>query len=142
MMFVNLMPRTIPPVSTGVQGGEKGVGLSKDSDHRKVLGKVISTQILTSFLAFSTTTSTTTTLKPLTKGVVIEPTTEENKLALEQEIEKQRKIQSILRQRENDPTSIDKGDPSKYYIYETIEASVFSGVMHEFAKVPKKSFGI
>ncbi|CAI9290309.1 unnamed protein product [Lactuca saligna] len=41
-----------------------------------------------------------------------------------------------------DPPGLDKGDPTKHHSYETIEASVYNGVMHEFAKVPKKSFDI
>ena len=43
LKFVNLMPTDAWLVSTGVQGGEKGVGAWKDSDQGKVVGKVIST---------------------------------------------------------------------------------------------------
>lgn len=45
------------------------------------------------------------------KGILAEPTAEEKKLALEQEMEKKRKIQSILRQRQSDPPGLEKGDP-------------------------------
>lgn len=55
---------------------------------------------------------------------------------------KKRKIQSILRQRQGDPPGLEKGDSSKHNSFETIEANLFSGVMNEFAKVPKKNFDI
>ncbi|CAI9298587.1 unnamed protein product [Lactuca saligna] len=124
MKFVNLMPTDATPVLIGVQGGEKGVGASKDSDQGKVVGKVISPQIPTSFPSSTSTISTTMTSKPLNKGVVIgssirgsslkpptskeemegkgkgiktDPTKEEKKIAFEKETEKQRHIQSILR---------------------------------------------
>ncbi|CAI9300406.1 unnamed protein product [Lactuca saligna] len=117
--FINLIPMATPPVSIRVQGGEKSVGASKNFDQDKVIGKVSSIQIFTLFPVSTTTTSTTMTLKPLHKGVVIisstcgsiskpppsieelkrkgkgiltEPTIEDEKLALEQEMEKQRKI--------------------------------------------------
>lgn len=76
------------------------------------------------------------------KGFLSEPTIKEKKRALEKEMERQRQIQSILRQRQSDPPILENGDPIKPYYYETIEASVFSGVMHEFEKVPKKSYDI
>ena len=83
----NLIPTDTPPVHTGVQGGEGigvgmgmaskismgGSGSSKGDDDAKVVGKVISTQLHTSLLKTSfTTTSTTTPKGPLTKGVVID----------------------------------------------------------------------
>ncbi|CAI9286228.1 unnamed protein product [Lactuca saligna] len=67
----NLMPTDAPPVKLMVQGGDKRVGSSNDLDQGKVLGKVISTQIPTSLPIPTSTTSTTVTLRPLTKGIVI-----------------------------------------------------------------------
>lgn len=113
LQLVNLIPRAAPPISIGVQGGDKGVGASKNLDHGEVVGKMSSTQIPTIFLVSTRTTSTTMTSKPLTKGIVnksstggsssklppsteelkkigkgilIEPTTKEKKLALEKEM--------------------------------------------------------
>lgn len=134
------------------------------------LRKVISMQIPTS-LPKSTvsTTATTMTSKPLTKGVVIgsfaggssskpppsteemkvkgkgihtNSTEEEKKIALEKEMDRQRQIHSILRQRRGDPPGLEKGDPTKPYCYETIEQTVSLGNMHDFLKVPKKSHEI
>lgn len=112
--LVNLIPTAAPLVSIWVQGGDKGVGASKNSEQGKVVGKVSSTQIPNTFPVSATTTSTNITSKPLTKGVLIgssvagssskvqpseeelkkgkgtliESTVEEKKLALEQEMEK------------------------------------------------------
>lgn len=55
-------------------------------------------------------------------------------------MEKQRQIQSILRQRENDPPGIEKGDPVEHYCYEYIKVVVVTEEMHDFENVPKKSF--
>lgn len=55
-------------------------------------------------------------------------------------MEKQRQIQSILRQRENDPPGI--GDPIEHYCYEYIEVVVVTEEMHDFENVPKKSFAM
>lgn len=71
---------------------------------------------------------------------MVEPTVEEKKAAVEKEIEKQRHIQSIIQQRASDPPSLEKGDPSKHYCHEYIEALVVTGEMHDFEKVPKKSY--
>lgn len=73
-------------------------------------------------------------------GIFIEPTAEEKKAAIEKEMDKQRQIQLILRQRANDPPGLHKGDPMKHYAYEHIEALVVTGEMHDFEKVPKKSY--
>lgn len=60
-----------------MQGEERGVGTdgdtssSKDPSQGKVVGRVMSTQIPTSLLTSTKTTSTTMTLKPFNKGVVI-----------------------------------------------------------------------
>lgn len=51
-----------------MQGEEKGVGSLKNPDQRKVVGKVISIQITTSLPTLMSTTLTTRTSKPLTKG--------------------------------------------------------------------------
>ena len=50
LKLVHLIPTDAPPVKTGVQGGEKDVGSSKEADQDKVVGKVMSTQIPTSVL--------------------------------------------------------------------------------------------
>lgn len=116
-------------VGIGLKFGTRGSGSSRIDDDAKV-AKVLTTQIPTSLPKTSTITSSSTT-KPITKGIVIRyasggsssskptPTTEEmqntgkgiftepsvdkKKAAIEKEMEKQRQIQSILRQRENDP---------------------------------------
>ncbi|CAI9303072.1 unnamed protein product [Lactuca saligna] len=74
------------------------------------------------------------------KGIPTEPTKKEKKIAIEQEIEKQRQIQNILYQRANDPPGLNKRDPSKHHIYEYIEALVVIGEMIDFEKVPKRSY--
>lgn len=169
LKLVHLIPTDVPPVKTGVQRGEKDVGSSKDSDQGKVVGKVMSTQIPTSLHTLMSTTSTTMTLNPLNKGIVIgsstggsssnpppssqykgdrrkgimkELTEEEKKENLEKEIEKQRQINSISRQRQGDPPGLDKGDLTNQYYYETIEKIVSLRNMYDFEKVPKKSFDI
>lgn len=73
------------------------------------------------------------------KGITIEPTAEEKKMALEVEMEKMQ-IQNILRQRQSDPPGLEKGHPMKHYCYETIKALVFNWIMYEFEMVPKKSY--
>ena len=52
------------------------------------------------------------------------------------------KIQSILRQRQGDPPSLEKVHPTKPYCYETIEQVVSLGNMYDFLKVPKKRYKI
>lgn len=143
-------------------------GSFKNGDDGKVAGKVMLTQIPIS-LPKATISIISTSIKTrlVTKGVVIgssiggsssksnpsiekvkgkgkginvEPNAEEKKIPLENETEKQRKIQSILSQRQSDPPGLEKGDPTKHYCYDTIKASIFSRVIHEFDKVPKKSY--
>ena len=68
LKLVNLMPTDALPVKPVVQGGDNGVGSSKDPTQGKVVGQVIKTQIPTSPYVSMTTTSTMVTSKPLTKG--------------------------------------------------------------------------
>ena len=70
LKLVNLLPTDDPPIKPVVQGGDKGVGSSKDPDQGKVVRKVISTKIPKSLPTSLSTTSTTMTSKPLTKGIV------------------------------------------------------------------------
>ena len=53
---------------------------------------------------------------------------------------KQQHIQSTLRLRQNDPPTLNKGDPRKLHSYENIEVVVVHGEMHDFEKKPKKSY--
>lgn len=76
------------------------------------------------------------------KGIKIDPSEEDKKKALEKEMEKQRQINSILRQRHADPTGLEKGDPTKKYCYETIEQILSLGNMYDFLKAPKKCYEI
>lgn len=76
------------------------------------------------------------------KGISVEFLKEEKKATIEAEMEKQIHIQSILRLRANDPPGLDKGDPTKVYHYENIEALVVSKEMHDFEKVPRRSYDI
>ncbi|CAI9290318.1 unnamed protein product [Lactuca saligna] len=144
-------------VGMGSKAGMGGSGSSKDGSDAKVVGRVMFTQIPTSLPKTSfSIVSTTVTTRPLVKGVVIgesssskppqstkkekgkgkgisvEPTIEEKKAALEKEMERQRKIQSILRQRQSDLPGMEKGDPTKHYNYETIEAMVLHAEMRYF----------
>lgn len=57
-------------------------------------------------------------------------------------MEKQRHINSILRQSQGDPLILEKGYPTKQYCYETIELIVSLGNIYEFEKIPKKSYEI
>ncbi|CAI9281247.1 unnamed protein product [Lactuca saligna] len=75
LKLVNLMPTDAPPVKPVVQGGDNGVGSSKDNDQGKVVGKLISTQIPTSLPTSMSTTLTTMNSKPLTKCIIIGSTT-------------------------------------------------------------------
>ena len=74
------------------------------------------------------------------KGKGIEPSIEEKKKAQEAEIERQRQIHRIICERQNDPLGLEKGDPTNPFCYEIIEDIVFNRIMHDFEKVPKKSF--
>ena len=85
LKLINLMPTNAPPVHTRVQGGKKktnvgmssskvvGSGSLKDGYDVKFFRKVMSTQIPTSLpkTTVPITSTTTTTSRPLTKGVVI-----------------------------------------------------------------------
>ena len=71
LKLVLLLPKNAPSTKHVVQRGEKGVGPSKDTDEGKVVGKVISVQLSTSHPVSLTTTSTTLTSIPITKGIVI-----------------------------------------------------------------------
>ena len=73
---------------------------------------------------------------------MIEKSKEEKKVEAEAELERIRLVHNIMTQRVRDPPGMNKCDPSKHYNYETIEANVVSGFMHEFSKVPKKRFDI
>lgn len=66
------------------------------------------------------------------KGIMTNPSKEGKKDSLETEIERQRQIQSILRQRQGDPLGLEKGDPTKQYCYKTIKKIVSLGEMHDF----------
>ncbi|CAI9272473.1 unnamed protein product [Lactuca saligna] len=70
MMLVLLLPTNSLAMKHVVQGG-MGVGSLKDPDQAKVVGKVMSTQIPTSLPISLITTSTTTTSRPITKGIFI-----------------------------------------------------------------------
>ncbi|CAI9281407.1 unnamed protein product [Lactuca saligna] len=74
------------------------------------------------------------------KGKEIEPSVEEKKKDQEAEIEMQRQINNIIRQRQNDPPSLEKGDPTNPFFYETIKDIAFNGIMHNFENVPKMSY--
>ena len=74
------------------------------------------------------------------KGIQVDTTKEDKNISLEKEMQKQRQINNILRQWQNDPPSLDKGDPTKPFCYKTIEDIVFNGIMHDFEKVAKKIF--
>lgn len=75
------------------------------------------------------------------KGKIIQvvQSDEEKKKLQAIELEKQRRINNILRQRANDPPALNKGDPNKHWCYETIEIVVL-GKNNEFLKKPKKSY--
>lgn len=78
--------------------------------------------------------SSSSTSKPVTtsepkdkrKGVHVELSAEEKKKLQELEMEKLRRLNSIMRQRVNDPPGLNKGDPNKVWRYETIESTTFS----------------
>lgn len=71
------------------------------------------------------------------KMILIEKSKEELKAEVEAEMDRQRKIQSIIRLRENDPPGMGKGDPKKFYSYESIEARVAFNHMYAFENKPK-----
>ncbi|CAI9277340.1 unnamed protein product [Lactuca saligna] len=79
-------------------------------------------------------------LKDTGKGILIEKTKEEKKAEVEAEVEKMRHLQSIMTLRAQDPSNIDKGDPSKQYKYEKIDARFIFDHMYSFEKIPKKSY--
>ncbi|KAL7601073.1 hypothetical protein Lser_V15G24877 [Lactuca serriola] len=162
--FTSLLPKSAPPVFTGVQGGEKS--RSKE-DEAKTVGKMISTQLVATLpIPTKPISSTTITTKTISKGIVIgeneggssskpqkdvtgkgkgilyEKSKEELKADAEAELERMRQVQSIMRQRASDPPSMNKGDPAKLYSYETIESKVVGREMYEFEKKPKRSYDI
>ena len=47
-----------------------------------------------------------------------------------------------MRERQNDPSVLNKGDPNKQWCHETIEQVFFFGKMDDFRKAPKKSYEI
>ncbi|KAL7587313.1 hypothetical protein Lser_V15G40383 [Lactuca serriola] len=163
MNFTSLLPKSAPPVYTGVQGGEK----SRSKKEAKIVGKVISTQLVATLpIPTKPISSTTITTKTVSKGIVIgeneggssskpqkdvvgkgkgilyEKSKEELKADAEAELERMRQVQSIMRQRASDPPSMNKGDPAKLYSYETIESKVVGREMYEFEKKPKRSYDI
>lgn len=84
LKLINLMPTDAPRVHTGLQGGEKGgvgsgakvgtggSGSGENDDDGKVVGKVLPTPIPSSLPKHSTVTSSTiTTTRPITNGIVI-----------------------------------------------------------------------
>ncbi|CAI9264910.1 unnamed protein product [Lactuca saligna] len=124
----------------GKEKGFGGFGSSKDHEKWVVVGKVSSTQILTSLPISLTTTSTTTRALmngisinegvgglssssippnfnngPSNKGkaIYVVPLEEEKKKQQALDIEKQRLKNSILRRRDNDPPSLYKGVTNK-----------------------------
>lgn len=60
------------------------------------------------------------------KNIQVKQTEEEKKWVQAIEIERQRQINNILRQRANDPPGVNKGDPNKQWCYETIEIVVLA----------------
>ncbi|KAL7617007.1 hypothetical protein Lser_V15G03290 [Lactuca serriola] len=163
--FTSLLPKNAPPAFTGVQGGEiKG---SKVED-AKTVGKIHSTQLKTTLpILTKSIPSTIVTTKPILKGIVIgsseggsssakpqtvvagkgkevliEKSKEEKKAEAEAEMEKLRQVQSIMRQRANDPPTMNKGDPAKLYSYETIESKVMGSHLYEFEKKPRRSYDV
>lgn len=54
-------------------------------------------------------------------------------------MEKTRQPNSIIRQRKNDPPSLNKGDPNKVWNYELIERTTFSED-EDFMVKPRKSY--
>ena len=48
-------------------------------------------------------------------------------------------VQSVMALHAQDPPGLEKGDPTKQYNYETIEAKVTFDYMYSFEKVPNKS---
>ncbi|KAL7609165.1 hypothetical protein Lser_V15G10960 [Lactuca serriola] len=162
--FTSLLPKSAPPVYTGVQGGEKSRSKEEEA---KTVGKVISTQLVATLpIPMKLISSTTITTKTVSKGIVIggneggsssksqkdvvgrgkgilyEKSKDELKADAEAEMERMRQVQSIMRQRASDPPSLNNGDPAKLYSYETIESKVVCREMYEFEKKPKRSYDI
>ncbi|CAI9263336.1 unnamed protein product [Lactuca saligna] len=135
--MATLMPTDAPRVHIGVQGGEK-INVVMGTGSKPDMGGSGSSKVDDD----AKPPPSTEEMKNKGKGVSLEPTVEEKNNVVEKEIEKQRKIQSILRQRANNPPGIDKGDTSKHFSYEYIEAQVLTGEMHDFEKIPKKSYPI
>ncbi|KAL7592159.1 hypothetical protein Lser_V15G33908 [Lactuca serriola] len=176
----SLLPTTnAPPVSTGMQGGERmSEGLKAGGDDAKVVGKVFPSKIPTTKLVIassgpvsSTVVITVPITRPISKGIIIgksvdiggsdskvkyvleesaskargksmmiKKSKEEKKAEADAELERMRLVQSIMTQRASDPPGMNKGDTSKHYNYETIEAKVAFNHMYSFEKKPKQSY--
>ncbi|CAI9290975.1 unnamed protein product [Lactuca saligna] len=67
---------------------------------------------------------------------------EEKKKQQALEIEKQNQINNIWRRRENDSSSLNKGDHNKQWCYETTKDIVSIGLNDYFQKVPIKNYNI
>ncbi|CAI9294418.1 unnamed protein product [Lactuca saligna] len=156
-----------PPSFAWVQGGEKidelkktGEEVKVSKEDSKVVGKVFPSKIpITKPIIVSAglATSTVVTMVPITrlelKGVVIgeesesrdkgkakiiENTKEEKKDEVNAELERMRLVQSVMTLRAQDPVGLEKGDPSKQYNYETIEAKFMFDHMCSFEKFKAK----
>lgn len=123
---------------------DKGEGYSgKTNNDAKIVGTVKSTQITSSLPNSSDPIISTTkpTTRAVTKGVFIGGLSSSSKRAPPKVKKVDKSVgKGILRQRVNDPPSLEKGDPAKHYCYENIEALVVTKEMHDFEKVPKNSF--
>ncbi|CAI9288522.1 unnamed protein product [Lactuca saligna] len=84
---------------------------------------------------------TTSSIEPKDRGkvILIKQSYQEKNKQQATKLERHRKINSILHQRENDPPSLNKGDPNKNWCYETTEITML-GKSDKFLKMPKKSF--
>ncbi|CAI9299918.1 unnamed protein product [Lactuca saligna] len=122
------------------------VGSLKDSGEEKgkLMGKLISTQILTSLpMKAIMTISSNVKVEPRKDNNILPNVKvdfsklqskkwinigeeEEKKKLQELKTEKLRRLNSIMRQRVNDPPGLNKGDPNKVWRYEMIESTTFS----------------
>lgn len=74
------------------------------------------------------------------KSISVVQLDEEKKKQQAIKIERQRQINSILRQQANYQLGLNKGDPNKQWCYEIIKQIVAIGSNDELRKVPKKSY--
>lgn len=86
-------------------------------------------------------TTSSVDFKSKGKGIHVEPSTKEKKRQQEMEIKRQRQVSSIMNQRVNDPSSLNKGDLNKTSCYESIEVVVIDKV-DEFMNKPNKIYDI